>query len=501
MPMSHFPHGFRNRVSIKHLPIDVVNSGRVYWVDNSTSKKEPGVSVGVNAGPGTFNQPFSTIAYAISVIASDASNASRGDVIYVKSGHAETIDSAADIAISVAGLKIIGLGQGHNKPVLTFASSTAATITMAGANSALKNFKLLCNIDGLVSAIVVSAAGVEIDVDTYDTSSAVEAAGWILTTAAADNLKIKIKHKGFIAGNAGLTLIDLVGVNEADIDVDFYGIVATAVVNMSTTACDAIRVNANIHNGTTALTKNVVDTVTGSKWIATGYDGVGGYRYVGGSGAALAALTSASTAGLGTDGTTVTDSATTVLGAIGADTANNEFASTSVVANRDGSVLERLEALMDPLGGYDPLLGFRVTKVSNLADGAGTDALFTVTGRCLITSLTGEVTTIIGGAATLKITDTTNSIDLCAATTIDTDAVGTMYALSGVKADVLNGGIAPVVGSVSYANGAYVMPIVVGDAQAALTLAQVLDAADTGAVTWSLYYKPLVSGATVAAAA
>lgn len=52
-----------------------------------------------------------------------------------------------------------------------------------------------------------------------------------------------------------------------------------------------------------------------------------------------------SSAAAGTDGTTVTDAAGTVLGAIGADNSNNAFASTSVASNADGSVLERLEYL------------------------------------------------------------------------------------------------------------------------------------------------------------
>lgn len=188
---------------------------------------------------------------------------------------------------------------------------------------------------------------------------------------------------------------------------------------------------------------------------------------------------------------------------VGVDDADNAAATTNVVANVDGSVLERLEALMDPLSGYNPRLGWRVTKVSNLADGSGTDNLFTVTGRVLITSLTGEVTTVIGGAATMKLRDITNSVDLCAATTIDTDAVGTMYALTSISANILNGtGATPVIGSIPNITGAQQVDVaVVGNAQGALTIAHVLDAADTGAVTWTLFYIPLVSGATVAAAA
>lgn len=194
---------------------------------------------------------------------------------------------------------------------------------------------------------------------------------------------------------------------------------------------------------------------------------------------------------------------------LGADTANNDQASTLVTSNADGSVMERLEYLQARSASsgtttvYNPLLGFVVTKVSNLADGSGTDDLFTVTGRVLITSLTGEVTTVIGGAATMKLRDTTNSVDLCAATTIDTDAVGTMYALTNIAASILNGtGMTPVIGSIPNLTGSTnVFVRVVGDAQAPLTISHVLDAADTGAVTWTLSYWPLVSGATVAAAA
>ena len=218
-----------------------------------------------------------------------------------------------------------------------------------------------------------------------------------------------------------------------------------------------------------------------------------------GSGTSLAANKSLVDA-LGTDGTTTTDSAVGLVGIIGSNTGTTAFSSSSVVADLNGNVLERLEALMDPLGGYDPVLGFRVTKQGDNSSASGLDALFTVTGRCLITHLSGEVTTQIGTTTTLKITDVTNSIDLCAATTITGDVVGTMYHLDGVKAAVLNSGIAPVVGSTSLANGGY-QPIIVGGTQAAITLQSTGDQVGTGIINWVLYYKPLVASATVVAAA
>ncbi|MDP2651737.1 MAG: hypothetical protein Q8O94_01215, partial [bacterium] len=46
---------------------------------------------------------------------------------------------------------------------------------------------------------------------------------------------------------------------------------------------------------------------------------------------------------IGTDGTTVADTATGIAGMIGVDDADNVMATTAVVANADGSVFERLE--------------------------------------------------------------------------------------------------------------------------------------------------------------
>ncbi len=85
---------------------------------------------------------------------------------------------------------------------------------------------------------------------------------------------------------------------------------------------------------------------------------------------------------LGTNGTTITDVATSVLGAIGADNADNAFASTSVVANANGSLLERLEyvqALLDARA--IPRIARKiVTFVAGSTGALGNHVIFTVTG-------------------------------------------------------------------------------------------------------------------------
>lgn len=482
MAKSHYKR-FKEGVQISGIDMTVHQKGKVFYVCNSSTLAPLGIS-GSNGNSGlTPEQPLSTVNKAISLC-----TASRGDKIIILPGHAETIADATTLVLDKAGLTIIGTGEGALKPLFSF-SATSSNIPLSAANVTLKGIVILATIDSVVAGITVSGANADIDIETRDTSAAIEFVSAIVTTTAASNIKIKARHRGFAAGNAMTRYIDIVGVTDAEIDVDFFGIASTSVVDMRTTACNNIRVTGTFYNDSAALTKNVTNNTT-STWSVDGYDAKAARMFAGSDDEAV--YYTDSSLSLDTTGNPV-----------GVNDADNAFSSSSVVANVDGSVLERLEALMDPLSGYNPRMGFGVTKVSNLADGAGTDDLFTVTGRVLITSLTGEVTTVVGGAATLKIRDITNSIDLCAATTIDNDAVGTMYALTSISANILNGtGAVPVVGSIPNITGAQQVDVaIVGDAQAALTLSQVLDAADTGAITWRLTYIPLIGSATVTAAA
>ena len=483
---------------------------------------------------------YSTIDAAI-----NACTASTNNMIFVAPGHTETVAGASGITFDVAGVSLVGLGTGNNRPVLTF-SATASTIVVSAANVSISNIVLTPSINAVVSALVVTGNNCTIDVESQDASATVEFAS-VLRLDTADNATVKLKHLGFIAGDTNAGLITLDDTDNASIEIDTYGVVTAAGwVNFVDSLSTNVSVRGRMYtSGITNYTRDVVDTIGSSIWDAVIFDASLGGFVSGGSASALAPDDVGTVAA---DVTTIkgnvggVDSATNVLGAddadnqfastnvaanrdgsvlerlealeqnqvddvagnaLGFDDANNVFSSSSVVANLDGSILERLEALMDPLGGYDPVLGFRVTKTGDPAAASGLDALFTVTGRCLITHLSGEVTTQLATVTTIKITDVTNTVDLCAATTVTNDVVGTMYALPGLSAEILNGtGGTPVVGSVP----AVTIPSgtagrIVGDAQAALTLQQTGDQVGTGAIAWVLYYKPLTSASSIVAAA
>lgn len=143
MPASNYPSGFAHGVTIRGVPLLSAYPGNVFWVDSSG---------GSDGNKGTFDRPFSTIDYAIG-----RCTASNGDIIMVKAGHAETTTAA--IALDVAGVAIVGLGVGRNRPAITANFSSAGdTISVSAANCALYNLRLVASSASQNAQIDVSAA-------------------------------------------------------------------------------------------------------------------------------------------------------------------------------------------------------------------------------------------------------------------------------------------------------------------------------------------------------
>lgn len=142
------------------------------------------------------------------------------------------------------------------------------------------------------------------------------------------------------------------------------------------------------------------------------------------------------------------------------------------------------------------LLGVRVERATDTLPQSTDEAIFTVTGgRVLVTSLYGEVTTVIGAGTTpeLKVkfnpTATGADTDLSAATNIASDAVGTIYQATGDYSTVLSQGLLT-------CEGALVTPFLVSEGDIEIDM----DESVTGAIQWTLTYIPYDDGASVAAA-
>lgn len=127
-----------------------VTTGSYFWVDSGHLNASA-------TGPGTITHPRTTIDGAVNLCTANA-----GDVIIVAPGHSESITAATSLAVDVAGITIIGLGVGNNRPQLTF-DNTAGRIPISAANVRISNLIFMCSLAAVVSAVTVTGANAQID--------------------------------------------------------------------------------------------------------------------------------------------------------------------------------------------------------------------------------------------------------------------------------------------------------------------------------------------------
>ena len=121
-------------------------NGKYFFVCNATG------SGGSDNNKGTDpRKPLSTIDKAINLC-----TASKGDVVVVMAGHAEAVTSSS-IACDVAGVTFLGLGNGSNKPTLTF-SATDSRVNVTAANCTFQNFRCTAGIGDVVTAFLHATA-------------------------------------------------------------------------------------------------------------------------------------------------------------------------------------------------------------------------------------------------------------------------------------------------------------------------------------------------------
>lgn len=258
---SNFPYGFANSALVRGVPIDPATPGRILWVYNGTALALQG-RAGSDGNDGSFGSPKATIAGALLQCV-----AGRGDIIYVKPGHAETITSATTLAINVAGVQVIGLGAGASRPTLTFSTATTATIAASAAGCGLINFNIdASGLASLAAALTVTAADFAMVGCTMKLNGAQAVVLGVSANASATNLQI---DGNFFLGNnaAGTTAaIQLVGgsgiVSNNFIEGQFSAGVG-GISNITTAAADLLIVN-NFINNTTAVSTKAITAVAGT---------------------------------------------------------------------------------------------------------------------------------------------------------------------------------------------------------------------------------------------
>jgi hypothetical protein len=151
MPFTNYPYGFANGLSVRGMPLLQMQPGQVFFVNNSTVLN-PQQRAGSNSNRGTFLDPFSTIAYALTQC-----TAGRGDIIFVGPGHAETISDALTLSLNVAGVAIIGLGSGDSRPTLTFSTANTANIPVTASDVSIQNILFKANFLAIASVFTATS--------------------------------------------------------------------------------------------------------------------------------------------------------------------------------------------------------------------------------------------------------------------------------------------------------------------------------------------------------
>lgn len=266
MPISNFPGGFSEGVSIRGMPLSLTFPGHVFWLGNSTVLA-PNCRTGADGGDGTYNAPFSTLDYAIG-----RCTASRGDIIMVKPGHAETISTATALALDVAGIAVIGLGVGSLRPTFTFSTATA-TIAVSAANVYLRNLLFVANFADVASVFTLSTApefSVE-ECEFRDTSSILNFLTVITTgatDAAADGLVFNGNKIRSLGTTAATTMIKLAGnMDRVEINRNYY--TGAVLNNTAALLAHGAEVVKNLQMKGNEVFRLSTDTATGAILITT----------------------------------------------------------------------------------------------------------------------------------------------------------------------------------------------------------------------------------------
>jgi hypothetical protein len=271
---SNVPGGPQNIVDFAKHPYDV------YFIDSSNSSASDAAGYGNSP-----DIPLASIDYLFSL-----ATAGKKVVGYVLPGHTETYSTTGTkMTADKAGVHIIGLGKGSNRPTITF-GHVDATWVISAANITIENFLFVTSVDSVVTYGTISGADFKmIDCEWRDTTDIEVITDWTVTGDRPQF--INCNKSGYTGGNANVRCLSFAGVDGALIkDCNFITKVTTAVIGFVTTACtNTIIDNCKFGvNGTTDYSKNVVDTIGGSTWLVTkSYDIGAGSKFSGGSGKAL----------------------------------------------------------------------------------------------------------------------------------------------------------------------------------------------------------------------
>lgn len=255
--------------NIPGLPVNIVDvkafPNNVFFVCSVTGTN----AAGFGSNPDT---PVATLDYAVALC-----TANKGDVIMVLPGHNESLTAADGVDLDVAGISVIGLGTGANKP--TFDYDNANGEFVIGADDIkIQNLRFRVSANAVTKAIDIEAGAEGYVIDGCEFGWAETATDEftdtiIVNAGCNDGL---IQNNLFAAGaQAAATGVKLVGASDNVIirNNRFTGAYSTACINGITTLSTNLLIDGNVmQQGTTEPGIELLTGTTGvikHNYIAT----------------------------------------------------------------------------------------------------------------------------------------------------------------------------------------------------------------------------------------
>ena len=469
-----------------------IATGARFWVRSTVGVN----NVGYGCSP---DAPFATLDYAISQCV-----ANRGDIIFLMEGHAETISTAAlSPGLDIAGVKIVGLGDGATRPTFTF-THVNANIIVSAASCSMYNVLFIVGIDNVVEVIDVDCADFLLE-KCEIREGGFQALTLVDITGAGANVcdRVVIRNNRMISEAAGaVNAIEIGAVHDGVVIEDNFisGDFSDAAIS-SGSICTNILIKNNLIRNINAgdwaieLTAAATGLIVGNRLmanaIATVLDPgscmcvdnfavlaidqtgvpipvvVGAPWPTGAIAAATFAAAAITAAAIATDAIDAD-----ALAADAVDEIWDEVLGGHVTVNTPAQTLAALERCIE--------------KISDVP--AATDPLFVIAGGPIeVISLTGIVTTTLVGALNghldAEVTTPAASIPLSTNVALDNDVAGTSYSFPAGALPVLTPTTAGALVNWA-AEGRHYMPI--GTLNAHYSAA-----GGGGVIKWYLNYRPL----------
>ncbi len=367
-----------------------LGTGNVYYVDSGKS----------NAATVDGTKPEWALPTLDAAVAKCTAN--NGDIIYVMQGHTENLSGADGVDLDVAGIAVIGLGEGTDAPEFVY-TNAAGEFVIGAASVTISNLRFVPSVTGITHAIDVENAG---DYATIVNCKFVDGeaagtdefnAGITIQTTATDCTIAKCDYFCTGAPNCFISLETATIVNPTIYGNVIYGTFAQAGIYAATT------VPTNVYVGFNTVT----NLSSGQFAIEFGGAATGVCEYNRMyTDAEATSLDPGSMSCIENYVTTAIDASAVIFPAeddtvqnfIGVNDSDNAAVTSSVASNRDGSILERMEFIAKYLETGTPGALVAPANTFSILDILGSDGS-TTTGA-VAGSILGAVGTNEAASAT-----------------------------------------------------------------------------------------------------